>query len=110
MSIRIPTVLAFVALSLSTVAIATADPARVPEQVSRSVDLSGIDLSTPAGVAQAEVRIGEAARRLCRKFEDSRRVSSRETFADCVRDTRQASLRQLEQRAPAAFAAARESH
>ena len=78
--------------------------------MSRPVTLAGIDLSTPAGIAAAEARIAAAARQLCRQFEDSRRVSSRETYADCVRDTRQASLHQLEQRAPAAFAAARESH
>ena len=105
-----PTILAFAVLSLSAVPTAMAGPARAPDQVSRPVTLAGIDLSTPAGIAAAEARIGEAARRLCRQFEDTRRVSSRETYADCVRDTRQASLRQLEQRAPAAFAAARESH
>jgi UrcA family protein len=104
MSARLPTALALVMVSLSFARVADADAVRPPDQVSRPVALAGIDPSTPAGIAAAQARIADAARRLCRRFEDSRRVSSRATYADCVRDTRAAALHQRELQVPAAFA------
>jgi len=110
MSVRLPTALVLVVMSLSFAPVADADATRAPDQVSRPVSLAGIDLSTAAGVAAAQARIADGARRLCRQFEDSRRVSSRATYADCVRDTRTAALHQLELQATAALAEDSASH
>lgn len=60
---------------------------RDPERFSAVVTLSNLDLKTPAGARVARDRIKRAALRLCRKFSDSRRVSDRQTVADCMHQT-----------------------
>jgi UrcA family protein len=68
----------------------------VPETASASVALAGLDLTTPTGVLEAHDRMAAAARRLCLKFMDERKVSARETYADCVHDALTAASQRLE--------------
>ena len=58
-----------------------------PETVRTTVSFADLDLSTPVGIDAAHKRLVAAAQRLCRKFSDSRRISDRETFAACYRET-----------------------
>jgi UrcA family protein len=68
---------------------ATADPGcrDTSERFSAVVPLSDLDLKTQTGVRAARERIRQTALRLCRKFSDSRKISDRETLADCVRQS-----------------------
>jgi UrcA family protein len=74
-------------LTTATPGFAIADPSRAEnsERLSAVVTLSDLDLKTPAGARAAHDRIQKEALRLCRKFSDSRRISERETLADCMR-------------------------
>ncbi|MGB8694669.1 MAG: UrcA family protein [Steroidobacteraceae bacterium] len=75
-------------LTLGPTQTRAAPPAQpVPETASASVALAGLDLTTPTGVLEAHDRMAAAARRLCLKFMDERKVSALETYADCVHDT-----------------------
>jgi UrcA family protein len=58
-----------------------------PRTASAKVFLADLDLTTPAGISEAHQRLATAAKRLCREFSDSSRVSDRATFVDCYRDT-----------------------
>lgn len=84
---------------LNTAACATAVPASgrhpAPEQLSASVSVSGLDLTTPEGARIAHERVRKEALRLCRKFSDSRKISDRETVADCMRQATDAALERL---------------
>ena len=105
MTHRLPILVALAACALPFATTAAAEPAGAPERLSLSVPLSGLDLSSAAGVEAAHARIRAAAGRLCRRFEDSRLVSSRETLQDCIRETVQAAGRQLGAAPPSAVAA-----
>jgi UrcA family protein len=58
-----------------------------PETVGTTVSLADLELSTPVGINTAHKRLVVAARRLCHKFSDSRRVSDCETSTACYRET-----------------------
>jgi UrcA family protein len=65
---------------------AIADSHSQPERVSATVSLSDLDLTTDQGVRVARERLTKQALHLCRTFSDPRRVSDRQTVADCVHD------------------------
>jgi UrcA family protein len=79
---------------LIPITIFAASPAPV-EVATGSVNLTDIDLSTPTGVAEAHRRVLNMSKHLCRKFQDDRTVSNRETYVDCVHDTLAAALCRL---------------
>jgi UrcA family protein len=81
--------LALSALLVITPAAAIAGPQHMnkPQTASAKVFLADLDLTTPAGISEAHQRLAAAAKRLCREFSDSRRVSDNATFVDCYRDT-----------------------
>ncbi len=60
---------------------------RRPEAASGAVVFAGLDLSTPAGIAEARRRLTLMSERLCRRFRDDRKVDDWETYVDCVHDT-----------------------
>ena len=68
-----------------------------PDRASATVSLEGLDLTTPEGRQAANRRLSAAAKRLCGRFSDSRRVSDRETTADCFRETMGAANQRLSQ-------------
>jgi UrcA family protein len=68
---------------------------RRPEAVSGAVVFAGLDLSTPAGIAEARKRLTTVSERLCRSFRDDRKVDDRETYADCVHDTLATALERI---------------
>jgi UrcA family protein len=78
------------------------DPQKAPdvERLSASVSLSDLDLRTPEGLRAAHERVRKEALRLCRKFSDSRRISDRETIADCMREATEAASGSLIARYP----------
>lgn len=84
-----PVLLLSAALLVAAPAFApAAEPlSRRSEAASASVVFAGLDLSTPAGIAEARKRLTIVSERLCRKFRDDRKVDDWETFADCVPDT-----------------------
>jgi UrcA family protein len=57
------------------------------QTVSAKVVLADLDLATPAGLNEAHQRLAAAAKRLCQKFSDNRRISDRATFIDCYHET-----------------------
>jgi UrcA family protein len=57
------------------------------ETATGTVVLAGLDLSTPAGIAEAHKRLTIMSEHLCRKFRDDRKVADWETYVDCVHDT-----------------------
>jgi UrcA family protein len=61
----------------------------VPETASATVALADLDLKTSAGLRDARRRLGTAVQHLCQSFMDSRIVSARETYQDCVHDALQ---------------------
>ena len=69
-----------------------------PETATASVALTGLDLTTPDGARAAHSRLAAAAARLCRRLEDTRRISHAETARDCYRDTLAEADRRLETR------------
>jgi UrcA family protein len=77
--------------------VSASDLARAkPETAAATVVLAGLDLSTADGIAQAHKRLSRTAQRLCRTFRDDRKVSDRETYADCVHDTVTIALEQIQ--------------
>jgi UrcA family protein len=89
----------FALATLATVVpgLAIADSGHPPirDRLSATVSLSDLDLTTPEGMRSARERLARQALTLCRKFSDSRRISDRETVADCVRDALAEALAQL---------------
>lgn len=69
-----------------------------PESMSAKVDLSDLDLTTPAGAHEARARLRKQALILCWKLADSRSISSRETVADCSLQALQEALAKLANR------------
>jgi UrcA family protein len=68
---------------------------RRSEAVSIAVAFAGLDLSTPAGIAEARRRLTVTSERLCRTFRDDRKVDDRETYGDCVHDTLTSALERI---------------
>ncbi len=68
---------------------------RKPDAVSGAVVFAGLDLSTPAGIAEARKRLTIMSERLCRSFRDDRKVDDRETYGDCVHDTLASTLERI---------------
>jgi len=81
----IQSVAAVALAGLLTIAASARAMADESDRVSATVTLSDLDLKTPAGAQAARDRIRKEALRLCRRFSDERRISYRETLADCVR-------------------------
>jgi UrcA family protein len=79
--------LIFLTTMMPLAALADSDHRPDSERFSAVVTLSDLNLKTPAGARVARDRIRKAALRLCRKFSDSRRVSDRQTVADCMQQT-----------------------
>ncbi len=81
--------LALSALLVITPAAVIAGPQHMnkPQTASAKVFLADLDLTTPAGIGEAHQRLAAVAKRLCREFSDSRRVSDSATFVDCYRET-----------------------
>jgi len=67
-----------------------------PETASATVVLAGLDLSTPAGAAEAHKRMTLMSERLCRKFRDDRKVADWENYVDCVHDTLARALERIQ--------------
>ncbi len=57
------------------------------ETAAGTVVLADLDLSTTAGIAEAQKRLTDMSRRLCRSFRDDRKVDDWETYVECVHDT-----------------------
>jgi UrcA family protein len=55
--------------------------------VSAKVSLGDLDLNTPAGIKAAHERLAATAKRLCRTFSDTTRISDQITAADCYEET-----------------------
>jgi UrcA family protein len=89
-------------LAISVGELATADSGfgSDSQRVSAAVSISDLDLTTTAGAQAARNRISKLALRLCRQFSDSRRISDRETVADCERQAVQEALRQTSNASP----------
>ena len=68
---------------------------RRPEAASGAVVFAGLDLSTPAGIAEARKRLTVMSERLCRRFRDDRKVDDWETYVDCVHDTLASALERI---------------
>jgi UrcA family protein len=68
---------------------------RRPEAASGAIVFAGLDLSTPAGIAEARRRLTLMSERLCRRFRDDRKVDDWETYADCVHDTLASALERI---------------
>jgi UrcA family protein len=69
---------------------------RKPETVAGTVVLSGLDLSTPAGFAEAHKRLTTMSERLCRKFRDDRKADNWETYVNCIHDTLATALERIQ--------------
>jgi UrcA family protein len=67
----------------------------VPGTAAGTVVLAGLDLSTPAGAAEAHRRLTIMSERLCRKFRDDRKVDDWENYGNCVRDTLAGALERI---------------
>jgi UrcA family protein len=87
---------------VAAIAAATADFAAAgdlatgkPETAAGTVVLTGLDLSTAAGSAQARERLTRMAARLCRKFRDDREIADWATYVDCVHDTVASALERI---------------
>ena len=61
-----------------------------------TVVLTGLDLSTPAGAAEARRRLTITSERLCRKFRDDRKVGDWENYVDCVHETLASALERIQ--------------
>ena len=68
---------------------------RRPEAASGAVVFAGLDLSTPAGVAEVRKRLTIMSERLCRRFRDDRKVDDWGTYVDCVHDTLASALERI---------------
>jgi UrcA family protein len=68
----------------------------VPGTAAGTVALAGLDLSTPAGAAEAHRRLTIMSERLCRKFRDDRKVDDWENYVDCVHDTLASALERIQ--------------
>jgi UrcA family protein len=68
---------------------------RRPEAASGAIVFAGLDLSTPAGIAEARRRLTLMSERLCRRFRDDRKVDDWETYVDCVHDTLASALERI---------------
>jgi UrcA family protein len=66
-----------------------------PETATATVVLTGLDLSTPVGIAEAKKRLKMTAERLCRKFRDDRKAADWENYVDCFHDTLAKALEQI---------------
>jgi UrcA family protein len=82
---------------VSKLAMADSGHPTIRERLSATVSLSDLDLATPDGMRSARERLAREALTLCRKLSDSRRISDRETVADCVRSALAQTLAQLPQ-------------
>jgi len=69
---------------------------RKPETAAGTVVLADLDLSTPAGIAEARKRLTIMSERLCNKFRDDRKVADWETYVDCVHDTLASALERIQ--------------
>jgi UrcA family protein len=61
-----------------------------------TVVLEGLDLSTPAGAAEARRRLTIMSERLCRKLRDDRKVGDWEDYVDCVHETLASALERIQ--------------
>jgi UrcA family protein len=75
-----------VLLSLSVIASAAiAGQSESPSQSrSAAVSLAGLDLATPAGMAAAQERVHQTARRLCFQLSDAADLSRQPNYVRCV--------------------------
>jgi UrcA family protein len=67
----------------------------VPRRPEAASVFAGLDLSTPAGIAEARRRLTLMSERLCRRFRDDRKVDDWETYVDCVHDTLASALERI---------------
>jgi len=68
---------------------------RKTETAAGTVVLADLDLSKSAGIAEARKRLTIMSERLCRKFQDDRKVDDWETYVACVHDTLANALEQI---------------
>jgi UrcA family protein len=61
-----------------------------------TVVLGGLDLSTPAGAAEARKRLSIMSERLCRKLRDDRKVEDWANYVDCVHETLASALERIQ--------------
>ena len=66
-----------------------------PKTTSTTVSLADFNLATSAGLIAARERLAVTAKRLCRRFADSRKVDDYETQVDCYRETLANALQRL---------------
>lgn len=94
---------------LLSAALLTAMPTFVPagepaprrsEAASGAVVFAGLDLSTPAGIAEARKRLTVMSERLCRRFRDDRKVDDWQSYVDCVHDTLASALERVRNSMP----------
>ncbi len=67
-----------------------------PETAAGTVVLTGLDLSTSAGIAEAHKRLTIMSEHLCRKFRDDRKVADWENYVGCIRDTLARALERIQ--------------
>ena len=86
---------ALLAVAPATV-IAAPHHARAADTVSAKVSLGDLDLNTQAGIHAAHERLAAAAKRLCRTFSDTTRISDQITTAECYKETLVDAIRHFE--------------
>lgn len=62
----------------------------------RSISVADLDLYTEAGRTAARLRVAQAARQLCARMRDTRRVDDRETYRACQADAIADAMRQID--------------
>jgi UrcA family protein len=91
----VKTYVVFLLIMLPGIGLADRQSANSPYTVSTTVSLSDLDLATPQGMRAARDRLAKQALRLCLKLSDTRKVSDRQSVADCTRATLAAALGKL---------------
>lgn len=67
-----------------------------PAAAAGTVVLEGLDLSTPAGSAEARRRLTIMSKRLCGKLRDERKVEDWENYVDCVHEALASALERIQ--------------
>lgn len=88
--------LLFSLFGIATSAAAAPPTTRPAESVTTRVSLLNLDLDSVDGRLAAQQRLASAAKRLCNRFSDDRRVSNAATQIDCYQQTYGEAIRRLE--------------
>ena len=67
---------------------------------SAAVSLAGLDLATPAGMAAAQERVHQTARRLCFQLSDAADLSRQSNYVQCVDEAVASAMLQISRSVP----------